>query len=81
MPEPSACVLHMLLLSGRISKKEKKVKDLEIAMGLGEYLATHEDRVAKMKEMYRSLPVKWKKEILEIAKEHLDSIYRILHGR
>ncbi|MBP7735384.1 MAG: hypothetical protein KA369_05360 [Spirochaetes bacterium] len=80
VPEPSAFVLHKLQVSARRSKKEKKVKDLETATGLGDYLATHEDQVDKVKEIFRNLPGKWKREILEVAKEYSENIYKILHG-
>ncbi|HNW27041.1 MAG TPA: GSU2403 family nucleotidyltransferase fold protein [Spirochaetota bacterium] len=81
VPEPSAFILHKLQLSGRRGKKVKKVKDLETAKGLGEYLATREDQVEKMKEIYRNLPSKWKREILEVAKEQSEIIYRILYEK
>jgi len=81
VPEPSAFVLHKLQLSGRRGKKEKKIKDLETAKGLGEYLANREEQVEKMKEIYRNLPGKWKREILEVAKEQSEIIYKILHEK
>ncbi len=81
VPEPSAFVLHKLQLSGRRGKKEKKIKDLETAIGLGEYLVTRKDQVVKMKEIYGKLPGKWKKEVLEIAKEHSESIYKVLNEK
>lgn len=81
VPEPSAFVLHKIQVSGRRSKKEKRVKDLETATGLGEYLLTRDDQIVKMQDIYRSLPVKWRKEILELAKEHSESIYKILHEK
>jgi hypothetical protein len=79
VPEPSAFILHKLQVSVRRGIKEKKVKDLETAKGLGEYLATHEDQVEKMKEIYRNLPGKWKRDILEVAKAHSGIIYKILN--
>lgn len=78
IPEPAAFALHKLHMSSKRSKKEKKSKDLETAVGLGEYLITRTDQVLKMKEIYRSLPIKWRKEILAIAEENSDNIYKIL---
>jgi hypothetical protein len=78
VPEPSAFVLHKLQISSKRGKKEKKMKDLESAIGLGEYLIGHNDQVAKIQKLYKSLPVTWRKEILEIAKDNSESIYTIL---
>jgi hypothetical protein len=78
VPEPSAFALHKLQVSNKRSRPDKKSKDLEAAVGLGEYLITRDDQVTKMREIFSSLPAKWKKEILEIAKENSEGIYNIL---
>lgn len=78
IPEPAAFVLHKLQMSGKRRKKDKKIKDLEASVGLGEYLVTRIDQVAKLKEIYNSLPVPWRKEILQIARENSESIYAVL---
>lgn len=78
VPEPSAFVLHKLQVSSKRGKKDKRKKDLEAALGLGEYIIIHNAQVAKILKIYKSLPVTWRKEILAIAKNNSEGIYNIL---
>jgi hypothetical protein len=79
VPEPSAFVLHKLQLSSKRNKPDKKIKDLETAAGLGEYLITLPEETDKIKIIFKTLPGKWKKEILSIAKANSKGIYDFLN--
>jgi len=78
IPEPAAFTLHKLQISKSRNKKDKKIKDLETAISLGEYLVTRKDQVNKMKKIFKMLPVKWKKDILGIVREKSGVLYEIL---
>lgn len=78
VPEPGAYVLHKFHISSKRTKKEKKEKDIETAIELGEFLVTMDEQVSKMRMIYNDIPGKWQKEIFKIIQEHSGKICNVL---
>lgn len=78
IPEPWAFVFNKLITSGRRSSPEKAKKDLETAVGLGEYLVTIHDQKAIMISIFSNLPLKWRKTIQKIIEKYSHSLYETL---
>jgi Nucleotidyltransferase len=80
VPEPTAYVLHKFILSDRRKKQFKREKDIETARQLGEYLLDQESQRNKMREIYLSMPEKWKKDLIKIVKGTSEKIYTFLNS-
>jgi hypothetical protein len=80
VPEPTAYVLHKFILSDRRKKPFKREKDIETARQLGEYLLDQERQRNKMREIYLSMPEKWKKDLIKIVKGTSEKIYTFLNS-
>lgn len=74
VPEPAAFTLHKLIISERRLKKEKADKDLEMAVGLLEFLYTKPKEVARIKSILRTIPKKWLGTILSVSKKHFPKL-------
>ena len=80
VPEPTAYVLHKFIVSDRRKKPFKQEKDIETARQLGEYLLDQESQRNKMREIYLSMPEKWKKDLIKIVKGTSEKIYTFLNS-
>jgi len=80
VPEPTAYVLHKFIVSDRRKKPFKREKDIETARQLGEYLLDQESQRNKMREIYLSMPEKWKKDLIKIVKGTSEKIYTFLNS-
>lgn len=80
VPEPAAYVLHKFIVSGRRNKTFKREKDIETARQIGEYLLEHENQRKKMREIYLSMPEKWKKDLMKIVRGASEKIYAFLNS-
>jgi hypothetical protein len=80
VPEPTAYVLHKFIVSDRRKKQFKREKDIETARQLGEYLLDQESQRNKMREIYLSMPEKWKKDLIKIVKGTSEKIYTFLNS-
>jgi len=78
IPDPSAFILHKTIVSERRKNPFKKFKDLKSAVELGEYLLKQSKTEVKMKNIFNSLPEKWKNKILTILKKNSEIIYLYL---
>ena len=74
IPEPAAFALHKLIVSSRRTKKEKKQKDLESAVGLLELLFENPQGKERVLSILEKLPPKWRKTILAVSEEHFSEL-------
>lgn len=70
VPEPAAFALHKLIISGRRLNKEKAGKDLQMAIGLLDFLYMKPREVGRIKAILRTIPRKWVETILSVSKKH-----------
>ena len=80
VPEPTAYVLHKFIVSDRRKKQFKREKDIETARQLGEYLLEQKSQKKKMREIYSSMPEKWKRDLMKIVKGASEKIYTFLNS-
>jgi hypothetical protein len=64
IPEPEAYILHKILISQKRKDEVKRNKDLMSAKEIGEFCLTIENRRKRIKSIFMSLPLKWRKNIL-----------------
>jgi hypothetical protein len=70
IPQPAAFALHKLIVSSRRTKKEKKQKDLESAVGLLELLLKDPQGKVQVRSILEKLPTKWRKTILAVSEKY-----------
>lgn len=70
VPEPAAFALHKLIVSSKRTKKAKREKDLEAAVGVLEYLLRDSREKARVKVLLTEIPVGWRKIILSVSSKH-----------
>lgn len=80
VPEPAAYVLHKFIVSNRRKKLFKRDKDIETARQLGEYLLGQKNQRKKMREIFLSMPEKWKRDLMRIVKGASEEIYTFLNS-
>lgn len=78
--EPTAYVLHKFIVSNRRTRSFKREKDIETARQLGEYLLEQKNQKKKMREIYSSMPEKWKRDLIKIIKGASEKIYTFLNS-
>ena len=78
VPEPTVYVLHKFIISNKRKKSSKREKDIDTACQLGEYLLDQKNQRDKMREIYLSMPEKWKRDLLRIVKDASKKIYTFL---
>ena len=78
VPEPSAYVLHKFIIQERRVSKEKQKRDLSSAKEIGEFLLQNRSQQKKLKEIFNSLPVKWKELLLRVLKINSKLLYDFL---
>ncbi len=74
VPEPAVFALHKLIISGRRLNKEKAKKDLEMAVGLLDFLYTKPSEVGRIKSVLRTIPKKWRETILSVSEKHFPKL-------
>ena len=72
VPSPASFFLHKLLISSKRKKQGKKEKDLREAIYTGEYILKDPVERAKLENMIKKIPDKWKKRIMNALKESLE---------
>ena len=70
VPEQAVFALHKLIVSSRRTKKEKREKDLESAVGILEFLFKDPKEKARVGTVLAEIPTKWRKVILSISEKH-----------
>jgi hypothetical protein len=75
LPEPAAFVLHKFIIFERREKQEKMMRDLNAAKNIGEFLLKDSKQKSKLKEIFNSLPKKWKRRIEKNIKDNLPPLY------
>ena len=78
LPEPAAYVLHKFVIFERRKKKDKKERDLQSAINIGEFLLHNEEQKTKIYKIFSSLPESWKKRIKNNLKSNSQDLYNIL---
>ncbi len=78
IPEPAAFVLHKFIIFKRREKEEKMIRDLNAVKNIGEFLLKDSKQKSKLKEIFNSLPKKWKRRIEKNIKKNLPSLYNFL---
>lgn len=71
---PASYVLQKLLINQRRTP-EKQVKDIESLKNVLSYIFASNKYTTELKELYESLPKKWKKAITETAKKNNIELY------
>ena len=74
VPEPAAFALHKLIISARRLNKEKAKKDLEMAVGLLDFLYAKPREIGRIKSILRTIPKKWLEAILLVSKKHFPQL-------
>lgn len=74
LPEPAAFALHKLIVGFRRTKKEKRAKDLETAVGILEFLFRRPDEKKRVMTILTGLPPKWRKIILSVSSKHFPAL-------
>ena len=74
VPEPAAFALHKLIVSARRTKKEKREKDLDSAVGVLEFLFKDPGEKAKVRAILGKIPSKWRKTILSVSAKHFPAL-------
>ena len=70
VPDPAAFALHKLIISARRTKKEKREKDLETAVGILKFLLKYPKEEARVRGVLAKIPAKWRKTILAVSAKH-----------
>lgn len=78
IPEPSAYVLHKFIIFERRTKKDKKIRDLQAAKDIGEFLLQNKKQKKKLQDIFTSLPRKWQATIKNNLKNHSETLYEFL---
>lgn len=79
VPEPSAFVLHKLIVFKRRTKKEKMIRDLKAAKEIGEFLLKDKKQRDKLNKIFISLPKTWQKIIKNNLKYNSQALYNFLN--
>ena len=80
IPEPSAFVIHKFHLSSKRVDEAKRIKDIETAVELGEFLISISEHTMKMRTILESLPAKWVKDIKSVIENNSPKIYYSMYG-
>lgn len=84
VPEPAAFSIHKLIISGRRLKKDKRVRDVEAAIGILDYIFTQRDEWIKLGNILKIFPKSWLKNLVSIAERTyprlVEEIERISHS-
>lgn len=74
VPEPAVFALHKLIISARRLNKVKAAKDLDMAVGLLEFLYTKPVQIKRIKSVLRTIPKKWLQTILSVSGKHFPQL-------
>lgn len=78
VPEPAAYVLHKFIVSERRKNNFKQEKDIVTALQLSEFLLKQNSQEKKLRDVYLSIPDKWKKNLLRVVRKYSDKMYAFL---
>lgn len=79
VPEPAAYALHKLLINHQRSAK-KKTKDMDSVRAIGEQLLKRDPERIRLKTVFASIPVGWRKKICTAAEKETPELFRFLDG-
>ena len=74
VPEPAAFTLHKLIISQRRKNKDKQKTDLEMAIGLLNFLYEQPNEIVRVESILNTVPNKWRASILSVCKKHFPII-------
>lgn len=74
VPEPAAFALHKLIISQRRQNKNKQKTDLEMAVGLLQFLYERPVEISRVKAILESLPPKWRGNLLSVSKRYFPEL-------
>ena len=78
LPEPEAYFLQKIITSRERRDEAKKAKDLASAKSIGELCLRTQERRERVKIIFKSLPLKWQRIILNILKELSPELFNFL---
>jgi hypothetical protein len=78
VPEPAAYVLHKFIIARRRVQKEKEKRDLIAAKELGEFILGIALQRSRLREIYSSLPRKWRHKVINSVKSESTVLYDFL---
>jgi hypothetical protein len=78
VPEPAAYVLHKFIISVRRLKEEKRKKDRESAVKIGEFLLKQSSQQEKLRYVYGDMPAKWRSKVLDGVETVFPSLFHFL---
>lgn len=70
VPDPAVFALHKLIISARRLNKAKQKTDLEMGVGLLDFLYARPSEVARIRSILRTMPKKWLAAVLSISEKH-----------
>ena len=74
VPEPAVFALHKLIISARRVNKEKARRDLEMAVGVLEFLYKKPGEIKRIKSILRAIPRKWLQTLLSVSDKHFPQL-------
>ncbi len=75
LPEPSAYVLHKLLINQKRKNPAKQLKDLNAAVSIGELCLEFESHRERLRVIFDYMPKKWQKIVSDTVKEHSAELF------
>lgn len=78
LPEPSAYVLHKLLINQKRKNPAKQAKDMDSAISIGELCLEYDEHKERMKSIYDYMPKKWQKNVRDNVKDNSLELYSFL---
>lgn len=78
LPEPSAYVLHKLLINKKRKNLAKQAKDLGAAISIGELCLEFNEHKERLKSIFDYMPKKWQKTVSENVKEDSLELFNFL---
>ncbi len=79
IPEPSAFLIHKFHLSSKRVDEAKRIKDIETAVELGEFLINICEHTVKMRTILNGLPARWVKDIKSVIEKNSPKIYHTMY--
>ncbi len=80
VPEPAAFTILKLLTSRKRKDLTKRERDISTAKQMAEFLLERPAQIAKLSDIFASMPKKWQTTTLRIVKDNSPALYELLEG-
>lgn len=80
VPEPAVFALHKFIVSSRRTKKEKRQRDLEAAVGILGFLFQDPKEKETIRMILKKIPPRWRKLILSVSAKHFPALNELWKG-